>query len=332
MSKSAKAKKDKKSKKEKREEKQKKGKSKSTESKPPKTMTAAAAATYTDGAPLDRVTYLEAKLILKPERFNSVQAFRDFGKLVQRTAKKVGVGFIADAEAGLRPQIREIVFGDTPDFRLYNNAFILRRRIAYVDGFPVGDPEIVFKFRHPDEAQATAVDVRPKIAGAYRIKFKAEILPLKDQVGGYRILYSHNCQFGVSQMHVGDQTSMATLVKVFPALGAMQKASDERIGLVNGGIVEEVLLPLGMLDFGKGLVGKCDIGLWRTRGEHKSLVGEFAFQLKFASQEDVAGKQKKLVAQFYVSLQREVESWLALGVTKTAMVYRLNGSEPQSHE
>jgi hypothetical protein len=40
-----------------------------------------------------------------------------------------------------------------------------RWRISYVDGFPVGDPEIVFKFRHPDEQQATAMDVRPKIAG-----------------------------------------------------------------------------------------------------------------------------------------------------------------------
>jgi hypothetical protein len=299
---------------------------------PVEKMSAATAATYADGSPLDRITYLEAKLILKPDRFTSVQAFRDFGRLVQHTAKLTGVGFIADAEAGLRPQIREIVFGDTSDFRLYNNAFILRRRIAYVDGFPVGDPEIVFKYRHPDEKAATEVDVRPKIAGAYRIKFKAEILPLKDQVGGYRILYSHNCQFGVSQMHEADQTSVSTLVKVFPALGQLQKETDERIGLVNGGIVEEVLLPLGMLDFGKGLVGKCDIGLWRTRGEHKSLVGEFAFQLKFARKEDVAEKQKKLAAQFYVSLQREVQDWLALGVTKTAMVYRLNGSAPQSHE
>jgi hypothetical protein len=287
---------------------------------------------YADGTPLDQVTYLEAKLILKPDRFTSVQAFRDFGKLVQKTAKKVGVGFIADAEAGLRPQIREITFGDTPDFRLYNNAFILRRRIAYVDGFPVGDPEIVFKFRHPDEKQATGLDVRPKIAGKYRIKFKAEALPLKDEVGGYRILYSHNCQFGLSQMHEADKTSMATLVKVFPALAKLQKGLDEKISLVNGGIVEEVLLPLGQLDFGKGLVGKCDIGLWRTRGEHKSLVGEFAFQVQFARRDDVAEKQKKLAAQFYISLQQDVQDWLALGVTKTAMVYRLNGNEPQSHE
>ncbi len=292
----------------------------------------AGGAAYTDGTPLDRVQYLEAKLILKPDRFTSVQSFRDFGKLVQRTANKVGVGFIADAEAGLRPQIREITFGDTPDFRLYNNAFILRRRIAYVDGFPVGDPEIVFKFRHPDEQQATAMDVRPKIAGKYRIKFKAEALPLKDQVGGYRILYSHNCQFGLSQMHEADRTSMATLIRVFPALASIKGEDNEKISLVNEGIVEEVLLPLGQLDFGKGLLGKCDIGLWRTRGEHKSLVGEFAFQVKFDSRESVGEKQKKLAAQFYVTLQQEVEDWLALGVTKTGMVYRLKGNAPQSHE
>jgi hypothetical protein len=301
-------------------------------SAPSGTATEVAAAMYADGTLLDRVQYLEAKLILKPDRFTSVQAFRDFGKIVQRTARKVGVGFIEDREAGLRPEVREITFGDTPDFRVYNNGFIMRRRITYIDGFPVGDPEIVFKFRHPDEQKATALDVRPKIAGKYRIKFKAEALPLKNQVGGYRILYSHNCQFGLSQMHDADKTSMATLVKVFPALAVIKKSDDERICLVNEGIVEEVLLPLGQLDFGKGVVAKCDIGLWRTRGEHKSLAGEFAFQIKFDRREDVAEKQKKLALQFYITLQQDVKSWLALGVTKTGMVYRLKGNEPQSHE
>jgi len=301
-------------------------------SKQPDSRIDISASEYADGAPLDQVQYLEAKLILKPDGFTSVQAFRDFGKIVQRTAKKLGIGSVEDPGVGLRPEVREIIFGDTPDFRLYNNAFILRRRVSYVDGFPVGDPEIVFKFRHPDEQAATAIDVRPKIAGKYRIKFKAEALPLKDQVGGYRILYSHNCQFGLSQMHEADRTSMATLVKVFPALAVIKKSDDEKISLVNEGIVEEVLLPLGQLDFGKGVVAKCDIGLWRTRGEHKSLVGEFAFQVKFDRKEDVAEKQKKLAAQFYVTLQQDVQDWLALGVTKTGMVYRLKGNEPQSHE
>jgi hypothetical protein len=290
------------------------------------------AGVYADGSPLDKVTYVEAKLILKPDRFTSVQSFRDFGKIIKATAKKVGVGFIPDAKTDLRPEIREIIFMDTPDFRLYNNAFILRRRISYVDGFAVGDPEIVFKYRHPDEKLATQMDVRPKIAGKYRIKFKAEVLPLKDEVGGYRVLYSHNCQFGLSQVHDSDKSSMATLAKMLPAIASVKKSDEEHVGLVNEGIVEEVLLPLGQLDFGKGQVANCDVALWRTRGEHKPLVGEFAFQVKFSSRQAVAAKSRKLAEQFYISLQYDVESWLALGVTKTAIVYRLKGNEPQSHE
>src|SRR5271168_3089595 len=94
---------------------------KATVSAPSGTAAEPATAMYADGTLLDRVQYLEAKLILKPDRFTSVQAFRDFGKIVQRTARKVGVGFIEDREAGLRPEVREIIFGDTPDFRLYNN-------------------------------------------------------------------------------------------------------------------------------------------------------------------------------------------------------------------
>lgn len=55
---------------------------------------------YADGAPLDRVQYLEAKLILKPDRFTSVQSFRDFGKIVRRTAKQVGKERTSSSHAG----------------------------------------------------------------------------------------------------------------------------------------------------------------------------------------------------------------------------------------
>ena len=286
---------------------------------------------YVNDSPLDRVQYLEAKLILKPDPFTSVQSFRDFGKIVRRTAKQCGVNFIEDKKTSLRPEIREIIFLDTPDFALYSNAFILRRRTSYVDGFPVGDPEVVFKFRHPDERKAAAVDVRPKIECKYRIKFKAEALPLKDRAGGRRLLYSHNCQFGFSQIREPAR-SMAMLDLVFPALAKLARSGKERIKLVNEVIVEEVLLPLGQLDFGRAVLAKCDIALWRTRGEHLPLVGEFAFQLKFENENDVAAKQRKLADLFYLTLQREVAGWLALGVTKTAMVYRLKGVGPQSHE
>lgn len=291
-----------------------------------------AVGTYEDGTPFDQVRYLEAKLILKPEPFTSVQAFREFGAIAKRTAESLGVGFVDHPELSLRPQIREIVFGDTPDFRLYNNAFILRRRVRYVDGFPVGEPEIVLKYRHPDERTATEMDVRPKIAGKCEIKFKAEALPLKDRPGGYRILFSHNCQFGLSQARQPDRMDIGTLASVFPALKRLGITDNERILVVNEGIVEEVLLPLGTLDFGKGVLAKCDVSLWRTRGEHKSLVGEFAFQVKFDRRESVAEKPKQRASEFYMTLQNNVQDWLALGLTKTAMVYRLKGNAPQSYE
>ncbi len=119
-------------------------------------------AAYADGAPLDRVQYLEAKLILKPDRFKSVESFREFGKMVKKVAKRTKMGRVHQrSRRGRRvPEIREIIFLDTTDFALYRNAFILRRRISYVDGFAQGDPEIVFKFRHPEEQQATAMAFR----------------------------------------------------------------------------------------------------------------------------------------------------------------------------
>jgi hypothetical protein len=287
--------------------------------------------TYGDGHPVDVIHYLQAKLLLKPDRFTSVDRFRDFGKLAHRTAKSLKIDFIEDAHVGQPPRVREIVFGDTPDFRLYNNGFILRRRIAYVDGFPAGDPEIVFKFRYPDPRNAAALDVRPRISGKYRIKFKAQALP-NDHIGGYRVLYSHNCQFGVSQVHEADRLAMSTLSRVFPALATLKKSKEERVHIVNEGIVEELLLPLGKLDFGKGIVAKSNVALWRTRGDHVPVIGEYSFQVKFDRRDDVPDKTEKRIKRFFITLQHDLRDWIALGTTKTGLVYRLKGSAIERRE
>lgn len=295
-------------------------------------LTSRVTGVYGDGSPFDRVQYLESKIILHPDRFNSVDSFHQFGKLVQSTAKKLGVEFVTRPKDETRPQVREIVFGDTPDFRLYNHSFILRRRIRYQDGFPIGDPEIVFKFRHPDEQTAAAIDVRPNVAGTYRVKFKMEALPLKNELGGFRFLYSHNCVFGLSQMHDADKLSMKTLARVFPALAALKKSDEERVSLVCEAIIEEVLLDLGALNFGKGITAAANVALWRTRGEHKPLVGEFAYQTKFDHKKPMHDKARKALEQFFVSLQFDVRDWISLDTTKTGMVYRLKGNPPQSSE
>lgn len=289
--------------------------------------------TYADGRPFDQLHYLQAKLLLKPHSLTSVNRFHDFAKTVQRTAKALKVGVVPASAADSHPRVREIVFGDTPDFRLYTQGFILRRRIQYVDGFPLGDPEIVFKFRDPSMQRAAAIDVRPDIAGRYRIKFKIQALPLHDRIGGYRLLYSHNCQFGSSQLQERNRTAMSTLTRVFPAIGQLTTTSPNRhIRLVNEGIVEELLFPLGLLDFGKGFFAKSDVSLWRTRGDHAPIVGEYAFQVKFDSRDDVPAKTDTLVKEFFVALQREAEGWISLGTTKTGLLYRLKGHAIDRHE
>jgi hypothetical protein len=85
--------------------------------------------TYSDGHPLDEVQYLECKLILKPDRFTSAKSFQEYGALVRRAADEFGIEF-SDQGVVLKPALREVQFLDTADFRLYNNAFILRRRVS----------------------------------------------------------------------------------------------------------------------------------------------------------------------------------------------------------
>ena len=285
--------------------------------------------TYSDGHPLDAVHYLESKIILKPDRFVAPPTFRDFGKLVRQAAEKLDIDFsIADFKE-LRPRIREVIFLDTKDFSLYNNSFILRRRITYKDGFPVGNPEIVFKFRHPDLQTAAEMDVRPNILSDYEVKFKTEALPLKDKLGGCRLLYSHNVQFELQQdMH---STSIAALAEFFPALSILKKSA-KKVALVNHTIVEEVLQDLGVLDFGKGVTAKSNAALWRERGDHKLLIGEFAFECKFKRFDDLHEKALDRVRRFFILLQEIAGDWISLGTTKTGIVYRLKGNPPQSHE
>jgi hypothetical protein len=288
--------------------------------------------TYSDGHPLDEIHYLECKLILKPDLFTSVASFHEYAKLVRRAADSHHIEFSTEHFKGLKPRIREVVFLDTKDFSLYNHAFILRRRITYEDGFPVGNPEVVFKFRHPDLQTAAELDVRPNIASEYRIKFKAEALPLKDKFGGYRMLFSHNVELPLSGERELDHTSLSMLGDLFPALASLNESGSKRVVLVNQTIVEEVLQDQGVLDFGKGVTAKANTALWRQRGDHKQLVGEFSFECKFKRRDQLDDKALERCKEFFVSLQEISRDWISLGTTKTAVVYRLKGNPPQAHE
>lgn len=100
--------------------------------------------------PVHSPEYICCKLILRPNKFHSRESFFEFGKVFKEPAKEHGVKYSVAGFESQPVKLREVVFGDTEDFRPCNNASILRRRIPYKDGFPIWKPEIVFKFRHPD--------------------------------------------------------------------------------------------------------------------------------------------------------------------------------------
>jgi hypothetical protein len=290
--------------------------------------------TYADGMPIHQVEYLCCKLILRPNRFTSRQCLFDFGKVMRTPAKESHVDFTTKGFHDAPLKIREVLFIDTADFRLYNNAFILRRRIPYQEGFPIGDPEIVFKFRHPDMQMAAETDVRPHILGDHRVKFKCQALPLKEKLGGIRLLFSHNVQFPRSALGIisADTHNFDLMVEIFPVLARLGKQPGEKVELVSNTIIEEVLQDIGLLDFGQGVTAKANVAIWRTRGEHRPLIGEFAFQVRFKDRKELAREAMQRVESFFVALQYEAMDYIALNATKTAAVYRLLGNPPKGHE
>ena len=157
-------------------------------------------------------------------------------------------------------------------------------------------------------------------------------MPLKDQIGGVRTLYSHNAQFPLSHVQAADKAALSTLLRLLPPLRTMETSANDKVELVNHTAIEEVLLDVGVLDFGKGVTAKASVAVWRTRGDEQQLVGEFSYQCKFERLDERHAVAMKRAEQFLILLQETASDWLALSTTKTGTVYRLKGNPPQAHE
>src|SRR5579859_8293240 len=89
----------------------------------------------------DRLQYREYKLLLRADRFTHSQQFHKFWKVTRRVAKSLGVA-IHKRGKPMETHLREVIFFDTPKFRLYNHGFILRRRTFYTNGVPQPEHEL----------------------------------------------------------------------------------------------------------------------------------------------------------------------------------------------
>jgi hypothetical protein len=266
----------------------------------------------------DVVHYREYKILLQPDRFTSKNGFIEFWETASKTLKKLGIKVDMDDHA-FDSQVREVLFYDTPQFDLYNNHFILRKRTFYDQGWPRPDHELTFKYRHPELKNAAAVDVHPHLGGHEEIKFKEELLLERDRLGGMRSVYSHACVLVSPQIEL--ERGVEDILHAFPTLEHINIRPRTKMMLVNNVAVEEVQNTMGFIHFGHHFKGKTTIAIWRSRALEKSLSGEFAFQCKFDRLDEVSDESLELSEEFYKKVQLDCAEWIKLGTTKTAMVY-----------
>lgn len=278
---------------------------------------------------VDAIRYREYKVLLKPERFFAPERLEEYWKIVGQIAKKSGVGVSTNKDAFHR-LIREVLFYDTKQYDLYKNAFILRKRTFYKNGWPETNHELTVKFRHPDRAAATEVDVNPLIPGERKIKFKEELLPLKNELGGMRSLFSHNCV--LYSPNIVLTQGLEDVAKIFPSMHKIGILPKSKIQLVHNMAVEELQVNAGVLDFGHGYEANATIAIWRNRASETSLIGEFAFQAKFKKYDAIHSGAKEKSEIFYRAVQTNAPEWVQLGTTKTAMIYGMGKALVRAHE
>jgi hypothetical protein len=277
----------------------------------------------------DVVHYREYKILLQPDRFTSKNGFVEFWEHASKTLKKLGLK-VDESPDLYHSQVREVLFYDTPEFDLYNNHFILRKRTFYDEGWPRADHELTFKFRSPKLKDAANVDVRPHLGGHDEIKFKEELLLERDRLGEMRSVYSHGCVLTSPKIEL--DRGVEDISHAFPTLKKINISPRTKMALVNNVAVEEVQNTIGMIHFHHHFKGKATIAIWRSRALEKSLSGEFAFQCKFDRIEDVSKESIELSEEFYKQVQLDCADWIKVGTTKTAMVYGLGDARVKNQE
>ena len=266
--------------------------------------------------------YREYKLLLKSDHFTKPSHFHKFWKIARRVAKKLDI-VIRKRGKPMEIHVREVIFFDTPRFRLYNNGFMLRRRMFYKKGLPQSNYELTLKFRGADRATAAAVDVQPLLKSPYEVKFKEEILLPRDGQPGMRAIYAHSCDLDSPNTIITQ--SFETISQVFPVLLKTGAKPKTLLSIVSAPI-EEILVNMGEIDFGGKVTAKATLAIWRNRTTQAQLVGEYSYQVKFDGPDGLRGKPKDLSEAFFKDLQVEARDWIHLGSTKTALLYSLGGA------
>jgi hypothetical protein len=265
------------------------------------------------------ITNREFKLLIKPKGLDRLRTITELSEQIQLFCKKKKVGFFHLDNANTA--LRNIYFYDTAGEHFRQNSLILRvresRQNIWVDDWC----EVTLKHRSHEIEDAIAVDPSPKKGLKYRLRFKEEIMR-GDKLGSTRVLYSNNAILDAVLLDNVFDRSFAGITRFFPKLKIESLAKKTPVRIVGGSTnkILEACLPLGNLVFGDGVEAHCEIAIW-MRSVGDPIVGELAFAYRVTDENRAQVKAHKRADAFFSALQFELENWLEIGSTKTALVY-----------
>jgi hypothetical protein len=269
--------------------------------------------------PHKRITNREFKLLIKPQGLDRLNRITELSEQIHLFCIKKKIGFFHLDNANTA--LRNIYFYDTANEHFRQNNLILRvresRQKIWVDDWC----EVTLKHRSHEIKDAIAIDPSPKKGLKCRLRLKEEILR-GDKLGSTRILYSNNAVLDAVPLDSIFDRSFASISRFFPKLKIESLEKKTPVRIVGGSTnkILEACLPLGNLIFGDGVEAHCEIAIW-MRSVGDPIVGELAFAYRVTDENRAQVKAHKRADAFFSALQFELEKWLEIGSTKTALVY-----------
>jgi hypothetical protein len=269
--------------------------------------------------PKQGITNREFKLLIKPQGLDRRSRITTLSDQILQFCKKSKVEFfhLDNATTGLR----NIYFYDTPGEDFRRNNIILRvresRQNIWVDDWC----EVTLKCRTGDLQKSHEFDPSPKKTIKSRLRLKEEILR-GDTIGTSRAIYSNNAILDAVPIDSLFEKSLASVAKYFPGLMTLPIDKKSPIRIVGGRTnkILEACLPIGNLVFGDGVQAHCEIAIW-MKSVGDPIVGELAFSYRVNDANRGQEKAHRRADKFFKKLQVELEDWLEIGSTKTALVY-----------
>ena len=266
-----------------------------------------------------RITNREFKLLLQPDGLDRHSRIGQLQKVIHELCDDSGMVF--SSPETMVGGLRNVFFVDTNDGAFHRNKLILRVRESRSNIWLDDWCEVTFKCRSENIDRAWGYNPIPHSDLAHRIRFKEEIL--KDgAIGSIRRIYSHNSVLDTVPAELLTKQKLRQLAVVYPGLSDVNLPLDKTAQMVGGrrNKILEACVTLGHIAFSENVLAHCEIAIW-FRAIGKPMVGElaFAYRVSKSNRRDIAAHQR--ADDFFRKLQAHFADQLAIGTTKTAMVY-----------